>query len=246
MQIRFLALVSLLFLVSGSLFAETFTLTDKQGRSLKADVVSVEEDTAQIKREDGQAFDLTISTLIDEDQKKLRAWAAIENAKPKPIPANAIEVINGRGKFSSSKVEKTETYQVPVYRSNGSGGGSTSMETRTRTLVTTTEQWGYSVTVTNRSLGPISGLRAEYALFTNDGNSRSRGSTSSMPIGTLKSSGSIILKTNTVPLVKSAYKGTTAKPAGGQLTGIWVRIYRGEDLISETSSPETIRTTERW
>ena len=246
MKVPLLTLTSLLILLSGSLLAETFTLTDKQGRSLKADVLSVEDGTARIKREDGQAFDLTISNLIDDDQKKLREWAAIENAKPKPIPANAIEVVTSRGKFDSSKVETTETYQAPVFRSNGMGGGYTSMETRTRILVTTTEQWGYSVTVNNRSLGPLSGLRAEYKLFTNGSSTRTQGIAGSLPIGTLKSRGSIILKTNTVPLVKSAYKGTSAKSAGGQLSGIWVRVYRGEDLIFETSSPDTLRTTQTW
>jgi hypothetical protein len=240
---RFL-FASLACVLSSSLFAEVFTLTDKQGRSIKADVLSVEDDKARIKRDDGQQFDLTISSLIEDDQKKLREWAAIENAKPKAIPSNAIEIVTGRAKFSSSKVETAESYEVPVFHSNGSGGGSTIMERRVRYLVTTTEQWGYSVTVTNRSLLTLSGLRADYTLFTNTGNALSRGASGTLDIGALKTRGQIILKTTTVPLVKSAYKGGNPKPAGGQLAGIWVRVYRGDDLISEITSPDSLRVNE--
>ncbi|CAM3093685.1 hypothetical protein [Rariglobus hedericola] len=245
MYIRRLSLVALAAVLTSSLFAEIFTLTDKQGRSITADVLSVEDDKARIKRSDGQQFDLSLSLLTDEDQKKLNEWDALEDAKPKPIPANAIEVITSRAKFSSNKVETTETYQEQVFRSDGMGGGRTVMETRTRILVTTTEQWGYSVTVTNRLLGPLTGLRAEYALFTNS-NNPTRGASGPLAIGTLKSRGNIILKTTSVPLVKSAYKGTSPKPAGGQLYGIWVRVYRGDELIHESSSPDTLRTKATW
>lgn len=246
MQSRFFLLVALLAAVSSALFAETFTLTDKQGRSITADVTSVEDDKAQIKRDDGQRFELPLSTLTDEDQKKLRDWDAIEDAKPKPIPSNAIEVVTGRAKFGSDKVERPETYQQQVYQSNGYGGGSYVMETRTRILVTTTEQWGYAVTFTNRSIVTLTGLRAEYVLFTNTAGKTGRSSSGTLNIGGLKSRGRIVLNTSTVPLVKSAYKGTNPKPAGGQLSGIWLRVYRGDEMIMETSTPDTLRATQSW
>ncbi|MET0261522.1 MAG: hypothetical protein ABW223_01400, partial [Rariglobus sp.] len=51
--------------------ADVFTLTDKQGRSLKAEVLSVSNDQVKIKRNDGQTFNLPLATLAPEDQEKL-------------------------------------------------------------------------------------------------------------------------------------------------------------------------------
>ncbi len=229
------ALIALVLAVSAA--AEVQTLTDKQGRSITVDVISVEGANARIKREDGRVFELPLSSLAEADEKKLRDWAAKE--ADKPIPADAIEVLASRTKFDSSKTESAETYLV-----NYTNGSSRQM---IRTLVTTNEQWGYSITLTNRTSRPIDKLRADCIIFTGSGQSLTKGAVSILPVNVLKSRDRIVLNTGTVMLTKTHYKGETSpKPAGSQLYGIWVRIYRGDELIREYATPEGIPAKQSW
>lgn len=233
---RLLLFSPFLFAFSVCLNAEVFTLTDQQGRSIKADVLSLDKNTVKIKREDGMTFDLQLGTLVESDQQSLREWSKREAAKPPP--PDAVDVIASRTKFDSSKVETPETYEI-LYTD-----GSKRIETRT--LVTTTEQWGYSITLTNRSLAPIEKLSVQYCLFTNQGAQPTKGARASISVASIKPRGNVVLKTSTTPLTKSSYKGTAAKPAGSQLQGIWIRVYKGDALVQEYSSPENLRVTQTW
>ncbi|HSI09422.1 MAG TPA: hypothetical protein VK985_12620 [Rariglobus sp.] len=78
------------FATSGQ--AEVRTLTDQLGRSIKADVISVENDVVKIRRDDGRTFEMPLSQLIEGDQKSLREWAkAQETPAPKATQTQAIE-----------------------------------------------------------------------------------------------------------------------------------------------------------
>jgi len=233
MHLRTLPVLTIAFL--SCVQAEPQTLTDKQGRSIKAEVVSVSGDQVRIKRDDGQTFDLPLSTLSEADQQKLTEWAKREAAKP--LPADAITVLAARAKFNLRKTETPQTITTTY------SDGTTSVTTKT--LVTTNEQWGYSVTVTNRTLKPIDGLRAEYRLFSEAASGNSNG-VASLTISAIKPRESVILRTSTVTLTKTNYKGESSKAVGSQLSGIWLRIYRGDQFVYETSVPETLRTTEKW
>ena len=84
--------LSLIVLVAiPDIHAEVRTLTDKQGRSVKAEVISVENNIAKIKREDGVSFNLPLGQLIEADQKSLLEWAKAQkpaNSQP-PVPEPA-------------------------------------------------------------------------------------------------------------------------------------------------------------
>lgn len=54
------------------------------------------------------------------------------------------------------------------------------------------------------------------------------------------------MKIRTVTLTKSNYSGQAARPVGTQLQGIWIRIYKGDTLVHESSTPENIRLTKTW
>jgi hypothetical protein len=69
--------------------AQVQTLTDQQGRVLKAQVLAVDDGKVKIKREDGQTFELPLATLSGETQKSLKVWA--EKAASE-IPAGAVTV----------------------------------------------------------------------------------------------------------------------------------------------------------
>lgn len=217
--------------------AEMFKLTDKQGRSIEADVLSIENDTARIRRADGMRFDLPLANLAEADQKTLRDWAKRE--ADKPLPPNSIEVMASRAKFDSQKSER----QVPWVTTYSDGSSTTEY----RTMVTTREQWGYSLTVSNTTLRPVDNLRVEYRLFGGGIASASIGNSgSTLVIGTLKPREKTIVKTSSVTLTKEAYRGENAKPVGSQLQGVWVRVYRGNELVHESSTPDSIRLNQSW
>lgn len=212
------------------------TLTDRQDRSIKADVISVDGDKARIKRDDGQTFELPLSTLSDADQKKLREWA---RKNPPPLPANALQLQFSRGKFGSEK-QTLHAGAVTAYR----------------------EQWGYSLTLTNRAAQPLDNVRAEYVLFVKQdagpggkdrdaGMRKVRHTTRTEPIPT---HGNITLRTETVDSYRYVLQpgfvwsgsGGSAKPIRDTLHGIWLRIYVGDQLMIEQITPTDLARTEKW
>ena len=256
MKLGCLTLFVVLLSLAGPGHAETLTLIDKQGRSIKADVIGLESEIVKIKREDGRSFDLSLDTLSDESRKELDAWAKRE--ADKPPAAGTIEVSAARGKFNSTKTQQTETF-VTRYTDGSS-------KTDTRIRYTVQEDWGFSLTVSNKSLKRIEGLRVEYKLFGENAVSsgriglsgpfgpgsrvgpagRARSDISTVPIERLKARDQVVFKTNTLTFTKSYLQGETIPSVGSQLQGVWVRIYRGDVLVHEASSPETLRLSKEW
>jgi hypothetical protein len=221
--------------------AETQTLTDKQGRSLKADVISVSGDKVKIKRDDGQTFELPLSNLSDDDQSRLKAWAKTEAAKS--LPDDALVVEFSRGKFETTKKD----IEVKLV-----GGGVVKDG-----MTVTEEKWGYAITLTNRTTQPIENLRTEYILFatvdsvhTEDKGMRKKNYKTA--IETIPTLGKTTFRTETISAVKTKYNGNIVSAKTGEsssretLFGIWIRIYRGDQLVYENSMPGTLRTTEKW
>ena len=222
--------------------AEVQTLTDKQGRSIKADVISVTGDQVKIKRDDGQIFNLSLANLTDDDQKQLKEWAAKEASKS--LPPGALQVELSRGKFDTTKKDVDVTLTTGDIVKNG------------RTI--TEEKWGYSVMVSNRTPQPIENLRAEYILFATvddiqvkekQGLKKKR---YKAPIDTIAELGKTTFRTETISAIKSKFNGNIVAAKSGDsssretLHGIWLRIYRDKELVYEASAPETLRTTEKW
>lgn len=80
--------------------------------------------------------------------------------------------------FDSSKSETTETF-ITTYTDG--------TETREKRIpVTTQEQWGYRLTITNRSPKPLGGLRAEHLLFSATLQERGAAEMGALPINTIK------------------------------------------------------------
>jgi len=214
--------------------AEVQTLTDKQGRSLKADVLSVENGKVKIKREDGQTFDLPLESLADADQRQLKAWAA---ANPPKLGPDAIQLQFSRVKVSTEKEEQ-------------SGGAVTAYK----------DQWGYNLTLANRTSRELGDVRAEYILFVKQdlgpgskekdpGFRRVKQMTKSDPIPI---HGNVSFRTETVTSYRYVlapgwvWSGSTNKPIRDTLHGMWLRIYVGNELIVEKITPEDLSKTEKW
>lgn len=234
----------LLGLVTTNLQAGMRTLTDKQGRSIQAEVVAVDGDTVTIQREDGQTFTLSLSTLSDNDQRALRKWAAEEAAKPKPLPPGAITVQLSRG------ILKTDKRKVDVHLV---GGGMVK-----NGMTVTEDQWGYDVTVTNTTSTPVKDLRAEYILFATVDNIQKTGDEGlkkrpfRSPVPAVPALDHIKFQTKTITAIKERYNGNIVAAGSGAsssretLYGIWIRIYQGQDLVYEVSMPTTLQSTEKW
>lgn len=236
------ALPLLLATVAGLVHAEVQTLTDKQGRSIKADVISVSGDQVKIKRDDGQVFNLSLANLADDDQKQLKDWAAKEAAKS--LPPGALQVELSRAKFDTSKKDVDVTLTTGGIVKNG------------RTI--TEEKWGYSVTIANRTSLPIEKLRAEYRLFATVDDVQVKEKQGlkkksyQSPIETIPELAKATFRTETISAIKSKYNGNIVAAKSGDSTsretlhGVWMRIYRGDELVFETAMPESLRTTEKW
>lgn len=229
--------------------AEMRTLTDTQGRSIKADVISVENGIAKVKREDGLTFDLALNQLSEADQKDLLEWARKQALL---IPAGSIDTIFGRAKFKSTKLS-TEN----VMRPSTEGG----RDEIAGTITTTGEDWGYSVTLTNRLSKPLANVRIEYQLFvkpTSTTGNTAKGTgfvrtSGRNVIAAIDSHDKAMFKTTTIRALKTELSGDvkwartgSTSPVKDTLYGIWARIYVGDQLVSEVSTPDTLATKETW
>jgi hypothetical protein len=233
---------ALALMLTGHLSAEVFTLTDKQNRSIKADVLSVDGKQASIRRDDGQVFTLDLDLLAGDDQKKLKEWAAHEAAKP--LPPGAIRLELSRGVFKTVKTDSDVTLTTGEIVKNG--------------RTTTDEKWGYAVTITNKTPLELSGLRTEYRLFATIDNVHVKEKEGlkkkayRSEIESIPPLGKTVFRTETISAIKMKYNGNIVSAKTGDsssretLTGIWIRVYRGDELLEEVSMPEKLRTTETW
>jgi hypothetical protein len=214
--------------------AEMRTLTDQQGRTLQADIVSVDGNQVTIRRDDGQTFTLSLNTLSEADQKWLKDWASKQDAR---IPQGGIELQISRGKFDSKKKDD--------------GGG----------IVLSEEQWGYSVIVLNHTSKQLTGLRVEYILFVKPDNEPGKDSTASAlkqrvgsnKVDFLAPHTNATFRTETISISKQQLKpGYYWTKTGNNaairdtLYGVWLRAYVGDQLVDEVCNPETLLKTEKW
>ena len=223
----------LLALAAAGLHAETRTLTDRQGRSLKAEILSVNGDQVSIKRDDGQTFTLSLATLSDDDQKALKAWAAKQAAM---VPPGGVTLAISRGKFDTKKKDD---------------GGMTLSE----------EQWGYDVTFVNHTSKTLADVRVDYILFVKPDTEPGKDTVAaplkqragSHKIDVVGIRDRVSFRTDSITLYKQQLKpGWIWAKTGSNsairdtLYGVWLRAYVGDQLVDEQCSPESLSKTERW
>jgi transposase len=224
---------------------EMKTLTDQEGRSIRAEVIAVEGEQVRIRREDGQVFNLPMARLSEASGKELREWAKEQAAKPQPLPPGAFQVQMSRVRFSA---ESTES-DVKL----------TSGDTVKNGRVTTEEKWGFSFMLTNRTSAPLTGLRAEYLLFATMDDVHKEGKKEGLRrvrhnarLEDLPAQGRMDFRTESVSAFKMRYKGNIVSAKTGEsssretLHGIWIKMYRGDELIYEAASPEGLMREEKW
>lgn len=221
---RFLALAGLLLAPAvTALHAEMQTLTDTQGRTLHADVISVNGDQVTIKRDDGQTFTLPLSELSASDQTSLKDWAS------KHLPAGSVTLSYGRDQVHSD--------------SKPTANAKT-------TSKTPAQQWDYNVTVFNHTVNPLANVRVDYAIFQSHVGAKSDKAPAPQ-VGT-KSIDSIAMRsqasftTDSVTLSMSTATKTLPAAPTSAVRGIWLRVYVGDQLVAEACSPDDLSKTETW
>jgi hypothetical protein len=231
------------------LSAEKMTLTDKKGRAIAAEVLEVEKVSGKVKfkREDGQVFSLPIDSLAIDDQKKLLALSDVLAAKEaaKPLPADAIKIDLSRGNFKTTK--KNEDVKL------------TSGDTVKDGVTITTENWGYTLTIANRTPKQLDGLHAEYRLFATvdkmsvaDDKLVLKKKSYETPIDSIFALDKITVRTETITAIKMAFNGNIFSAKTGRneseerLYGIWLRLFRGDQMVQEIAMPDSLRTKEKW
>lgn len=224
------------------------TLTSADGRAIEAEVLGFDgTEKVRIKRADtGQTFTLPIDTFGEADAKALRAEAKEAAEKPAPPPGErdiAIEL--SRVRFDSRKTAED------IQLSDGS--------TARKAFVITDEDWGYSVTLRNTTGLPVEKLRIEYLLYVKvdvvegrEGKPGLRRQAGKAAYETLPANGRATVKTSAITTRETELKrgiqwrGTNDSKTRDTLHGIWLRLYQGDKLVSETASPTTLMSEGRW
>jgi hypothetical protein len=216
------------------------TLNSVDGRSIEAEVLGYEPDGVRIRRIDTkQEFFLPYTALAEADQAALRAEAAAQAAKPAAIPAGSLRLELARTRFEQRRDERPG-------------------------VIETVEQWGFTVTLHNQGPKALEGLRAEYVLFLEPAEekeapsgrptvNRLRRQEGQAELGAVAAAGRAQFRTEGVEAVTIklrpgwVWKDEDRKRTlRDRLEGVWVRVYRGDELILEQASPAGLITREPW
>lgn len=221
------------------------TLTSADGRTMEAEVLGFEgekKDKVRIKRAaDGQVFTMPIDSFAEADAAALRE----EAAKPAPIRDGDIVVGLSKVTFDSRKT----TQDVPLTNGDIARGA----------LVTTEDDIGYAVTLTNRTGKPIENLRGECLLYVRMDALRNstakpqiRREPSRVKFDPLPAGGKVSARTGFVTTTKTELKGnvkwrgTDDAKTRDTVEGIWLRIYQADTLVLETALPSNLAEGQSW
>ncbi len=156
--------------------------------------------------------------------------------------------LSARTAMPTYRVEvKTELKRLEVKRS-----ASQSTETAE-------EEWGYVVTITNHSFKEIPDLRVEYVEFSKherfgskSGEAKDQRTSGSKALGNLQNNGKTSFETEPVMLKKARlkadwyYSNGAKKKAKDEMSGIWVRVFSGSEMIEEYANPSSLKSQEKW
>lgn len=226
--------------------AETRTLTSKDGRSIEVEILSHKEEMLRVRRADTKReFQIPLSSLAEVDQEAMKRFT-----RERPDLRETVRPGDIRVEYSRAKFERETTAEV-YWREEDEEG------------------WGFSIAVLNQTSQPLEGLRVEYVVYAlNDPDKvyaayrnktdaekilRIPGSEKFESIAPLQR---VAFRTQPVVVRRVKYTGgVRMMTADGKLVrnwrdkelhGLWLRVYDGDKVIFEASSPESLRTSEQW
>jgi hypothetical protein len=224
------------------LSAAPIVLTDTFGRTITAELLSMEGDAVKIRREDGQEFTLSISSLISEDQIKIHHWHKAQKAsKTSPAPANKANP-SPENKPEPKPVLDPSRITLALSRFKGDTNTIAKFEGYSHKH----EMWGYSFQVSNRHLYPLRKLQIQYNLYAR---TYTDSSTPAIVVGKInlpdiESNESQNVKTKMAEVCKR--KGSYIENSAGELRGIRVKLFHEGKLVAEQILPTSLKDEVEW
>lgn len=231
--------------LTASPFAAARTLTSTDGRTIEVEVLGFDGlESVRFKRADtGQTFTVPITTFAEADQKALRTEAAAEADKPPVLRDGDLRLELSRLRFDSRKTSQDANLT----------DGSVVRDA----IEITDEDWGYTITLRNSTNHELKDLRVDYMLFSEveqvGGNAAAlRREAGNSPFPVVAPGGRAAVRTSAITMQKVKLKGgitwqgTNKNSTRDTLHGVWLRVYRGDELILESATPSTLTQRERW
>lgn len=120
-------------------------------------------------------------------------------------------------------------------------------------------QKAFAVKIENRSFQAAEGLEVRYIVFverqmigTKEGDERLQRLFGKVPVETIKPHGTFEFETVASEIKEARldgdyyFKNGGARKAEDRLAGLWVRLYRGEEMVAEFTRPVTLAQKEEW
>jgi len=215
------------------------TFTDTQGRTIKARVLSVDEEAGKVKieRNDHRSITVPISLFSKKDQSYIHRQGQVLAASSK----NLLRV---------SLTEKTEENERAAQE----------MSRKNSLVKFWAEDTSYEIELDNRSASTFDHLAIEYCIFYDDlGLDTAKSEVLSKKIGVknILSNSKRTVITEPVTTYRSRlaggyiYNDGTSTHKDGRVDGIWVRLYlqNGDQkgsLLREFSEPENLMDRQTW
>jgi hypothetical protein len=211
------------------------TFTNQDGRTIKAEILSAFQDDVNLKRDDGQSFKVSVTTLSKEDQSFIRQWV-IQQAQ-----AHHDDVLT----FGAASVR---TDPAPILSAS---------------KISLTSQWseGFKINVTNQTSVHWTTLHLRYIIFRLAGvpgalppnNFTPTHATGTVTIDDLPGLQQATASTDKIDLLEVSiapgynYANGAPPKVTDQIQGIWVRVYDDDNnLLQEWSSTKEITKDNTW
>lgn len=209
---------------------DLYTFTDSQGRTLEAKPLRMHGDRVEIERADGQTFIVDPAIFIAKDQQYLAKWQ-----RKKAMDTGAIEV---KATSSTSRKEKEDNGAQVFKHYSGL----------------------YKVQIRNNSDFTFKDLEVEYRFFVfhNElaADRRSEGKieriVGNKKLASLAAYRDFEFETKSAEMTDTELKSGWVYTNGGkdksedELQGIWVRVYKGKEMIAEFANPSNLPEKKDW
>jgi hypothetical protein len=203
--------------------------TNRQGVTMKAELIEFNEPNITLKRADKQTFVTDIKIFSDADQAYIRTWALHQAMQQKD------------GVFTIEATSERDPNKTSV------------------TPDITTTQWnaGYAVTLHDKAGMELRNLRVDYNVFKQNGDTaaaesvtRLTGTTSIVTVADDATAGFSTAKIALQRLQVNAgwiVSNIPTRVQEDRLLGVWLKIYTDQgELIEEWSSSPDVMSTQKW
>jgi hypothetical protein len=203
------------------------TFTAKSGETVEGIIQTVATGIAQIRMANGRVIPAKVEMLVQEDQKYIEDWFV----RNKLVDGNYFDIEVERNK---EQLDRTDHIYKEVKRSNAS----------------------YDVKMRSKSTLDLTDLEVRYIIFMKEDDRYVRHNNNRLaergkhkiefwPAQELMEFQTKALKLETEQLAQGWYSYGKAR-ARDQLAGIWLRIYRGDLMLAEFSSPTFLQQRYTW